>query len=864
MRRTASFIQASLLLCLIVAANILPARAGGVLPAPALPTAKTYYVSSSQGNDHNTGLSESDPLATISTVNSLALQPGDVVLFKCGDTWRADPLILKHSGAAGQPILFSSYPAACLDRPVLSGAQPVAGWQLHTGSIYIADLSTGANQGKFTDGINQLFRAGERLTLGRWPNLDAPDGGYSTIDNQPAGNQLTDNQLPAGSWTGAVAHIRGMRWYILNRLVTGTSGQTLSLGTNLDCWGNNCTGWGYFINNHINTLDRDGEWYYDPLTRHVYLYSSTGVPADGQVEGSVILHPDDRSWGGILLGEDYQAAIAYVTVDNLAIHGWFRHGIATPTNLHPYENHHVTLQNNALTDMDGTGINLATWVYDAGDGRPDGWRGGYEIIVKNNLIAGANQMGINSYARNLQITNNVIREVGLIENLNAAGLGCSFEDGEGACTEDGDGIRIKIDQANDTGNYTTISGNRLERIAHNGMDIFGHHNTIKNNVIVQSCFTKGDCGGVRTFGRDNLDTSAVHDLTFEGNIILNTIGNTDGCQSAYDALFGFGLYIDNYSRDINITGNTIVSSTAAGILYQNSTGAITSNTLYNNSRGSMYSAQVTLTEAPTFISQHSSNILFSLQPNAWTLFAAGKERLGASDHNDFFHPYQSDHIQVEGSKTMAEWQAFSGFDLHSRESWFHLAPADPPNSIILYNDTPQTKTLSLGNTLYRDLDRNIVYGSLALAPYQSKILIASGEVADLALTMQLVSLPETTPGAPVTYTLTVANLGTAAATQVTLTNPIPAEIINTEWQASSGAVAAQSGARYVWNLPDLAAVASVTVTVTGSIAATLEAGTALALAAQATTQSPEANTANNHFLLELGRWWLLYLPFTRR
>ncbi len=74
------------------------------------PAGTTYYVSSSLGDDHNDGLSQSTPFATVSKVNGLALQPGDQVLFRCGDVWRADPLLLTRSGSSGQPITFPGSP----------------------------------------------------------------------------------------------------------------------------------------------------------------------------------------------------------------------------------------------------------------------------------------------------------------------------------------------------------------------------------------------------------------------------------------------------------------------------------------------------------------------------------------------------------------------------------------------------------------------------------------------------------------------------------------------------------------------------------------------------------------------------------
>lgn len=833
-----------------------------MLPVPVWGQGLTYYVSSSDGDDDNDGLSEGAPFATVNKVNSLDLLPNDRVLFKCGDVWRADPLIITRSGAAGQPITFGSYPAGCADQPVLSGAQPIAGWSVDSGNVYVADLSAGQNAGKFAYGVNQLFRDGQRLTMGRWPNLDEGDAGYSTIDGQPGGNQIVDNQLPAGSWNGAVAHIKGMRWYILNREVTGHAGQTLTLGADAGCWGS-CAGWGYFLNHHRDTLDRDGEWYYDAATSRIYIYAAGGAPADDQIEGSVVLQDDDRSWGGVVLGDDLGNEIAYVVVENLDVCHWFRHGIATPTNLAHYENHHLTLQNNTIADVDSIGINLMTWVYEAYDGRPDGWRGGYNVTVSGNVVDGANRMGINTCTRESTFANNVVRNVGLVENLGAAGMGCDFDAGEGPCTEDGDGIRIKVDEAADSGNYNTVTGNRLERIAYNGMDVFGHHNTFTNNVIRQACYAKGDCGGVRTYGGSSLGDTSVHDLTFDHNIILDTIGNTDGCHDEYKRLFGFGLYIDHNSRDVTITGNTIVSSTVHGILYANSTGSATGNTLYNNSWVWDYGAQVDLGDAPASLTVHSGNVLYGLDPEARTLAMDDPSRLGASDYNYFFNPYRAEHIYADGDRSLAAWQAYSGKDANSKEAWFALSPGETPRSQIFYNDTAQTKAIDLGAVQYLDLDQNVVAGSLTLPPFSSQVLVASGQVADLALTMTLLSSPDTSAGAPVTYTLAVENQGTLTATQVVLTNVVPAEVVDTAWQASGG-VAVQPGSRYVWDLPDLVEGAASMLTVTGRLTDTLAAGAPLALNAEVTTLAPEASTTNNRAQLRLGTWYPVYLPIVSR
>mgnify|MGYP001765396517 CR=1 FL=1 len=840
--------------------------------AQAAPAAVTYYVSSSGGSDSNDGLSEAKPFRTIDRVNNLQLQPGEQVLFKCGDTWHGEMLTITHSGAADQPITFSSYPAGCIDQPTIAGTQPVSGWTLVGGNIYAADLSSGANAGKFAYGVNQLFRNGERLTHGRWPNLGTPDGGYSTIDSQPNANKITDNELPPGDWSGAVIHMKSIRWAILNRQVTGSSGTTLTLGSAVDCWGGSCTGWGYFINNHVNTLDLDGEW--ATSGNWVYLYSTSGAPANGEVEASVILVDEEsfwRSWGGVNLTDDYGTPISYVTVENLRVWGWFRHGIATPTNMHPSEPHHLVIRDNTISDVDGIGLNLETWVWDAEDGRADGWRGGYQLTVSGNTIQRANQMGINLYSRASTFTDNTLLDIARIENLGAIGMGCGYDEGDssgGVCTEDGDGIRVKIDQAEDTGNSNTFSGNRLERIGYNGFDVFGYGNTFEKNVVRQACISKGDCGGVRTFGRDSLSSSAVHDLTFSQNILVDTIGNTDGCQSDFDALFGFGFYIDNYSRDITLDGNTVINSTAHGVLFQNSTGTAVNNTLYNNGDNPVYEAgQLYMTDGwndPTYVSSSTGNIFFGLRPQSRTMATGDANRLGASDYNYYFHPYRANHIYAGSDYNLAAWQSASGKDASSLEHWYTQPVGEETRSHIFYNDTSQTKVFDLGYTYYLDLDQNPISGSLSLAPFTSRILIDSGLTADLSLGLTLLSSAETTPGAPVTYTISLENLGALDASSILLDNSIPEEIVNTSWEADTPGLTLQAGTRYTWEIDSLPAGGRVVISLYGEYAADLTPGTAVLIIATTSTPTPESNPYNNSDMLHLGRWMELFLPILVR
>lgn len=79
---------------------------------------KSYYFSSSIGNDSNLG-SEVSPFKTISKLNSLALVAGDNIFFKKGDTFIGQ-IIVSYSGTNGFPIVYDSYGTG--DLPVLSAS----------------------------------------------------------------------------------------------------------------------------------------------------------------------------------------------------------------------------------------------------------------------------------------------------------------------------------------------------------------------------------------------------------------------------------------------------------------------------------------------------------------------------------------------------------------------------------------------------------------------------------------------------------------------------------------------------------------------------------------------------------------------
>jgi len=80
--------------------------------------AQVYYISSSQGNDLNDGLSIQSPFQSIEKLNSMQFNSGDTIYFKSGDYWEG-MFWLNGSGSLTQPIVVDVYGGN--NKPIING-----------------------------------------------------------------------------------------------------------------------------------------------------------------------------------------------------------------------------------------------------------------------------------------------------------------------------------------------------------------------------------------------------------------------------------------------------------------------------------------------------------------------------------------------------------------------------------------------------------------------------------------------------------------------------------------------------------------------------------------------------------------------
>lgn len=232
-----------------------------------LPVSATTYYISATGNDANNGTSETSPWKSLNKLNSYfsSLNPGDMVLLNRGNVFYGT-ITISRSGAAGLPITIGAYGTGAM--PVITGFTTVSSWSDLGSNIWESTNSVSS-----IASCNVVVISGVNTPMGRYPN-----NGYLTYDSVTSNISITSSSLTGSpDWTGAEAVIKKEQYIIDRNQITSQSGSTLNYS------GGGVTGqagWGFFIQNDARTLDTQNEWYYNPSTKKIRIYSTsqpTGV-----------------------------------------------------------------------------------------------------------------------------------------------------------------------------------------------------------------------------------------------------------------------------------------------------------------------------------------------------------------------------------------------------------------------------------------------------------------------------------------------------------------------------------------------------------------------------------------------------------
>lgn len=619
-------------------------------------SATNYYVSS-DGNDANNGTSPSTPWKTIAKFNSFTkLAAGDAVLFSRGDMFYGSIMVNK-SGGSRKPIIFGAYGTGT--DPVITGFTSVTTWVNLGGNIWestssVSSLST----------CNMVLINGANTPMGRYPNTS-----FLAYQSHSGTTSITSSSLTgAPNWTGAELVMRSIQWMLERNPITSQSGATLnytggsSAGTN---------GYGFFIQNDARTLDAQNEWYYNPSTKKIRIYSAS-IPSNVQLP----------TIDELVLNSSHN----YVTFDNITFDG---------ANSYLFENRnsqYLIIQNCTFlhAGKDAFYINRAVSANDI-------------VTIKNSVVRVCNDHALNFTLLSSRdsILNNNIDSIGMIP-------------GGFATSQDG-GNAIELHGPGTVAMYNTITN-----VGHHGIDMTQTDGLTANyNYISNFGMTRYDAGGIYSWNQDSTITKS---RIIDHNIILNSNQKSDGIGTDIPSLFG--IYLDGNSKNTFITNNTIAHCYNDGIHILNSGSvSIINNTCYDNGSqlafthafgGGMNVANMVV-KNNNFISKLKTQRAFNYRDDSSSF------KFGTADSNYYARPIDDSLtiattvLYTETNRTLSDWQTFSRQDYHSKNTKI------PSDLRFEYNTTSLRKTIPL-TTIYMDIVGVTYSGFITIDPYTSVLL----------------------------------------------------------------------------------------------------------------------------------------------
>ncbi len=254
------------------------------------PFAELYV--SPDGSDGNAGTIDA-PLQTLAgardAVRGLSgSMNGDIIVYLRGGVYRQTEAVqfdTRDSGRNGNRIIYQAYPG---ETPVISGAQPVSGWEPYKNGLYVAPLDRDSKLRNFyvndhranmgSKGVGAQGGWGDYgITAGQadwaWDSGKKSDGiKYKESDLPHLTSNLDDLEAVNGTtWNENIVCSRDVKYengsfVFLMQQPYGAIAQTPGWGA-----GFSCGGW-HTLYNALEFVDSPGEFYFDKTAHKIYYY----------------------------------------------------------------------------------------------------------------------------------------------------------------------------------------------------------------------------------------------------------------------------------------------------------------------------------------------------------------------------------------------------------------------------------------------------------------------------------------------------------------------------------------------------------------------------------------------------------------
>lgn len=380
-----------------------------------------------------------------------------------------------------------------------------------------------------------------------WINITAQSGATLT------GSTSTLNAL--SNFIGAKLRIKEQLWVLsAEYTITGYNSGTGVITVDRAIQGGGINH-GFFIYNQQQFITESGEFYYSSSQQKLYL-KSAATPAGTDVRAGTYT---------TMLNLTTQRGIK---INNLEITQYIN-------GVNVNYGHSAQVTGCTIHDVRSLGIDASA----------------KSLTLTGNTIYNCDKNGIiSSYGLAGQISSNTIHDID--QGLSYGYTGVFDSSGNGIGCFQGDNDIVELNVIYNTG-YTGI------------FSTYSRNATIQHNTIYDFLKRFADGSAIYTTGVSTADINYGHSIA--ANYIYNGIGSTDGFSGALST-YTVGVYIDNYTRNVTVTGNTIVDIPYNGIL---SNWDTKNSTITNNNIIDCVQAGVKFREASTSVLflQNRGNIL---------------------------------------------------------------------------------------------------------------------------------------------------------------------------------------------------------------------------------------------------------------
>lgn len=571
------------------------------------------------------------------------------------------------------------------------------------------------------------------LSLPAFEMMVTVDGSQDPVARYPKASYLTYNSYSGNTsitavttlptWTGNFAQI-GIRknhyvldWYV----ISGVSGKTISYtggGGTTD----RSQGAGFFLQNAKEFCTSNLDWYYNPSLHTVYmLFTGGDLPTNHTIRASntqigATVSAANVTFNNIRFEGQNQAAIRVLSVANSTITG-------------------CPIVNQGQTGILGFALSNMRWSTNTFDHNNN-----TAITVQN--------------ATNYVINGNTLTNIGIIP-----GLGQNIDQSSG-----GQGSYEGITVVGSSQNGT-VNNNIITSTGYNPIHVNGQLATVQNNYIrLGSSVMDDGASGIYHHGGSTL--AAQGQIYVLNNIIADGVGAPAGTVDGKS--LAPGIYTDDASVDMTLSGNVISNCPQAGIYNHNSQRISDLGNLIINCpigiqlahdgvfvpgliRGMVINTNQIITTQPGQLNLQLTSLASNSSDTDLTLFGTAANNLYATTSGILSGFKVSIFPGTIGTKiwNLAQWQGGSHQDAGS--TFTNVIPATQ------FGTNPTQTSLTLPSP-YTDLAGNsYAAGTLSLSAYTGKFLIQAGAVVTLPI-------PSYSPNS---YTLTVGvSAGTISPTNI--------------------------------------------------------------------------------------------------